>query len=232
MLKLVVYPGAFAEPSASPFCVKALCLLKLSGLKHAVEETHDPRKAPKRKLPILLDGDKAIADSDQIRDHLEAAHGCDFDRGLTEEQRAVSRAVIRMMEEHLYFTLVCDRWGNDANWAHTKRVYFAHIGFPMNGLVTRMVRKQALGALDGQGMGRHSDAERFARVKKDIDSVATLLGDKPFLFGEQPSAADVSAVTMLAAGAVAPVPTETSAYIAGHPVLSAYIERGRKAFYP
>ena len=232
MLKLVVYPGAFQEPSASPFCVKAMCLLKMADLAHEIEETNDPRKAPKRKLPVLVNGSAVIADSDQIRDYLEETSGFDFDAGLNAEQRAVSRAVIRMLEEHLYFALVCDRWGNDANWAHTKRAYFSHIPFPMNGLVTRMVRKQALGAMDGQGMGRHSDAERFERVRKDIDAVADLLGDKPFLFGEAPKAADVTAVTMLGAGAAAPVPTDTSRYIAGHDTLSAYIERGRQALYP
>ncbi len=232
MLKLVVYPGAFEEPSASPFCVKAMCLLKRSGLEHEVEETNDPRKAPKAKFPILIDGDSVVPDSDQIRDYIERKTGFDFDAGLDAAQRATSRAVIRMLEEHVYFALVCDRWGDDANWAHVKRVYFSHIGFPMQGLVTRMVRKQALGQTEGQGMGRHSDAERFARVKKDIDAVATLLGDKPFLFGAEPTAADLSAVPMLAASAVAPVPTETSRYVSGNAILTGYIERGRREFYP
>ena len=53
-----------------------------------------------------------------------------------------------------------------------------------------------------------------------------------FSFGDEPTAADISAVTMLAAAAVVPVPTEISRYVAGHAKLSAYIERGRKAFYP
>ena len=181
MLQLVVYPGAFEEPSASPFCVKAMCLLKMAGLEHRIEETNDPRKAPKRKLPILVDGDSVIPDSDQIRDHIERHYDFDFDRSLSTEQRAVSRAVIRMLEEHLYFALVWDRWGNDENWAHTKRSYFAHIPFPLNGFVTRQIRKQALGQLDGQGMGRHNDAERLERAKKDIDAAAELLGDKAFL---------------------------------------------------
>ena len=232
MLKLIVYPSSFGEPSASPFCVKAMCLLKLAGLDHEVHETRDPRKAPKGKLPVLEDNGAVIADSDQIRNHLERKAGIDFDRGLGAEQRATARAVIRMLEEHVYFALVYDRWANDANWAHVKRAYFPGIPFPFHGIVTRFVRKQVLGQLHGQGMGRHSDAERAQRIKKDIEAVSALVGDKPFLFGDEPTAADVTAVTMLRAATATPVPTETTDLMRQDAGLMAYLERGREAFYP
>ncbi len=56
MLKLMTYKPAFGEPSASPFCTKAICLLNMSGLDWKPEYTSDPRKAPMAKLPVLRDG--------------------------------------------------------------------------------------------------------------------------------------------------------------------------------
>lgn len=78
MLKLITFPVAFGEPSASPFCVKAMCLLQFSGVNWTPKFTSDPRKIPNGKLPILINGGKTIADSDGIRAHLEKAFKTDF----------------------------------------------------------------------------------------------------------------------------------------------------------
>jgi glutathione S-transferase len=231
MNQLVIYPAAFGEPSASPFCVKALCMAKAAGIDFSIEETSDPRKAPKAKLPILKTSDGIIADSDQIRDHIEQSSGIDFDAGLTLEQRAISRALIRMVEEHTYFAIVCDRWGNDENWAHVRRIFFSGIPFPLFGIITRHVRKQALAGLVGQGMGRHTDAERFDRIKKDIIAVIEYVGDKPFLFGDHPTAADMSVIPILYAAMAAPVETDMSGFIKQNTKLRAYMQRGRDHIY-
>lgn len=231
MLELTIYPEAFGEPSASPFCVKAVCLLNQAGVDWKPHVTHDPRKAPKAKFPVLTDNGKIIPDSEQIREHLEANYSADFTKGLDDTQKATSRAIARMVEEHLYFAIVCDRWGDEANWAVVKEIYFGHIPAVMRGLVTRMVRKQALGQANQQGMGRHSPEERLARCRHDIDAVETLLAGKPFLFGDAPTAADISAVPMLRAVAGAPVPTPLSRYVTENDGLMAYLERGKEAMY-
>jgi glutathione S-transferase len=209
-----------------------MCLMELAGQPWKPKFTPDPRKAPKAKLPVLVDGDKTIADSDQIRDYLESTYAIDFDAGLDDTQRATSRAVIRMMEEHTYFAVVCDRWMNDGNWAHLRKAYFGHLPFPLFGLITRQVRKQAAGQVKNQGMGRHSEEERFARVVKDVDSITALLAGKPFLFGDKPTAADLSAVPFLRAGAGTPEATQLSRRINDDANLTAYLERGMAAFYP
>ena len=231
MLELTIYPDAFGEPSASPFCVKGICLLNLAGVEWKPHVTPDPRKAPKAKFPVLKDGGKFIPDTEQIREHLEAHHGADFNKGLDATERATARAIARMVEEHLYFAIVCDRWGDDANWAIVKKVYFGHLPGVVRGFITPMVRKQALGQARQQGMGRHTPEERLARCRHDVDAVATLLGDKPFLFGDRPTAADASAVPMLRAAAGAPVATPLSRYISENETLMAYLERGKDAMY-
>lgn len=63
-------------------------------------------------------------------------------------------------------------------------------------------------------------------------SVRTILGDKPFLFGDRPTAADYTAVPMLRASIVTPVPTLLSDFIRQDAAVMAYLERGRAVLYP
>lgn len=232
MLKLLVYPPAFGELNGSPFVTKALCLLHMAGQPFEVEITPDPRKQPKRKLPVLQDGDQVIPDSDQIRDHLEHKFGIDFDAGLDDRQRAQSRMIIRAVEEHLYFAVLASRWQEDANWVHTRAAFFEGMPGPLAPLVAWMVRRNAVHQVIGQGMGRHSPAERVTRAEKDIAAIEQLLGDQDFLFGDKPTAADASVVPMLRSAGVFPREDEISELVLSRPSLARYIERGRKTIYP
>lgn len=232
MISLTLFPGAFNEPSASPFCMKAWCLLKASGLPFDLKVTADPRQSPKGKFPVIeLDG-TVIADSEQICTHIEAISGKDFNQGLSDRERATSQAIIRMVEEHLYFGILMDRWGEDDNWAHVRQAFFS--GFPwfLRVIIPGIARKQTLQALHGQGMGRHSADERFDRVRRDVVALRDLLGDKPYLFGDQPTAADYSVVPMLRAAIVTPVEKPLGQFIKYDPGLTAYVTRGTDRLYP
>jgi len=137
-----------------------------------------------------------------------------------------------MIEEHLYFIVYCSRWQEDMNWEVTKVANFGTVPVIMRGFITRMVRKGALAQIQGQGMGRHSKAERFARFKTDIDAIVALLGDQDFLFGDVPSAADISTVTALNFTRGFAAKNDLSDYISSLPKLVAYLDRGREALYP
>ncbi len=232
MLKLFVFGPAFGEISASPFSVKALCLMEMSGQKYSVERGADPRKAPKNKLPVLEHDGKNIPDSDQIRDYLEATFGLDFDEGLTQEQRGISRAVIRMTEEHIYFGLVCSRWLDDANWPTTREALFGSIPKPIRKFITGKIRKKVATMAYGQGMARHTPQEQADRIGKDIAAIEAILGDNAFLFGDRPSAADASVVAMLREITSYPNPTLLQGLVTSRPTLVAYLERGKEAMYP
>ncbi|MGB0960993.1 MAG: glutathione S-transferase family protein, partial [Halocynthiibacter sp.] len=205
MITLEMYKPAFDEPSASPFCVKAICLLQASGQKWTPRYLSDPRKAPKQKYPVLVDGEDIVPDSDQIRTHLETRYHVDFDDGLSDRDRAISRAVIRMTEENIYFGLMADRWKEDENWVYIRDLFFSEIPSFMRGVITSRIRKGAVDALNSHGLGRFTRAERFARVRQDIDAITGILGDNAFLFGGKPTAADMSVGPMLRAISKSPV---------------------------
>lgn len=232
MIKLTVYPAAFGEPTASPFCMKAMCMFHAAGLEYERVETPDPRKAPKGKLPMIEVDGRVVADSEDIRSIIEAEAEIDFDEGLSDRDRAISRAVIRMVEEHVYFAIVADRWGEDDNWRHVREAFFKDIPGLFRGIVTSFIRKQALQQLQGQGIGRHSPEERFERVRRDIISLRELLADQAYLFGDRPTAADYSVVPMLRAALVTPVEKPLAKFIRSTPNLMNYVTRVTDNCYP
>lgn len=224
MITLLTYPPAFGQFSGSPFCIKAAHLLNLSGQHWRRENTLDPRMMPHQKLPVIRAEDQLIADSDMIRDYLEA-QGAQFDDGLSEIDKSTSRAFIRMAEEHLYFHIVLDRWGNDAAWPEIRETYFASVPRLIRGMVANKLRKKLLSAMYVQGLGRFTPEQRLARLEPDLEAIMTRLWQNRFLFGDRPSAADASVGPMLSAAISSPGETALSNRIRENAVLMGYIDR-------
>ena len=228
MITLITYPHAFGQLSASPFCVKAMWLLNMSGQPWQREDLKDPRKMPKQKLPVISTEDQLIPDSDDIRTRLEEL-GTDFDIGLSDMEKATSRAFIRMAEEHLYFHLVLDRWGNNVVWPTIRDTYFDKIPGLLRGLISGKLRKEVLRGMNTQGLGRLSVTERMARIEPDLQAITTRLWQGRFLFGERPTAADASVAAMLAGMRATPVKTILQRRIAEDEILCRYIGRATDA---
>jgi len=224
MITLLTYPAGFGKFSYSPFCVKAGLFLNASGQDWIREDLDDPRKMPMQKLPCIRIGEKVIADSQNIRLHLEG-QGATFDAGLTDADVAHSHALIRMAEEHMYFFIVADCWGNDANWAVIRETYFGMIPKVLRGIITYGIRRESLRGLHAQGIGRMDEQARFDRVQHDLDALRTQLGAKPFLFGDTPTAADYSVGPMIEGMMAIPVPTKLSSYVNADQKLTAYANR-------
>ncbi|MBW4706949.1 glutathione S-transferase family protein [Roseobacter sp. YSTF-M11] len=224
MITLLTYPPAFGQFSGSPFCNKAAHFLKLSGQQWRRENTLDPRMMPHRKLPVIRAEDQLIADSDMIRAYLESK-GARFDAGLSEMEKATSRAFIRMAEEHLYFHILLDRWDNDAVWPEVRETYFASVPQLLRRIVANKVRKDVLKGMQIQGLGRFTATQRLARLEPDLEAISTRLWQNRFLFGERPTAADASVGPMLSAAVASPGNTLLSNRIQENAVLMAYIAR-------
>ncbi len=223
MMTLNTFGPAFGLPDASPFCLKAIALLKVSGVDWKLNPCADSRKAPMQKLPVLCDGESTVADSDAIRIYLEEVGSTDFDSTLSGEQRAIARSLIRMVEEHLYFCQVYDRWVVEENWRYVKATFFSELPQPMRALIPRLVRRSILGYLHGQGIGRFSYDQMLSRAEKDLQALEIFIGQGPYLFGEDVTAADASVGSVLAGIAVSPAETPLRARVRDSKVLSDYV---------
>jgi glutathione S-transferase len=231
MLTLLTFPGSFGAPSHSPYCVKAMCLLQMSGQEWQPEYLHDPRKMPLSRLPVLRAGTELIPDSASIQMYLENKD-VDFNKGLSADQKAQSHALIQMCEAGLYNILVHDRWLIDESWEHTRAEFFKTIPWLIRGSLTRQLRKGVRAKMIAQGTAQFSEDERAARMMLDLNALSTQLGDQAFLFGAKPTAADAAIAPVLDMIINLPVKTGARELLKGWDGLPAYVARVRDAAYP
>lgn len=194
---------AFGLPQASPFVMKTEVQLKMADIAYRLERG-SPADGPKRKIPYIVESDSTLGDSTFIRDHIEKAYGVDLDRGLTADMRARSWAIERMLEDHLYWAVVYDRWMIDANFNAGPSHFFDTLPSGVRDETRAAARRNVAANLHGHGLGRHSRDEVTDLGCRSIAALATLLGNKPYLMGPAPSAVDATAFAMVAA-ATAPV---------------------------
>ncbi|MGH8580567.1 MAG: glutathione S-transferase family protein [Gammaproteobacteria bacterium] len=198
VIKLYQFPPAFGLPNISPFCMKLECFLRLAKLNYQIVDLTNPRQGPKGKGPYIEDGGVRMGDSSLIIDYLQAKHGIDLDAGLSPEQRAISAAFQSLIEEHLYWVMVYNRWIDERNWPTLRELFFGRLPLlrryagPL--IARNMVRRQ----LSAQGLGRHTAEEIYAFGVRDIRSIADYLGDKPFMHGDSPSLIDACAFATVA----------------------------------
>jgi glutathione S-transferase len=191
VITLYTFGPLFDTPDASPFVVKAMLLLKFAGLSYS-EERGGYRKAPKGKLPFISDDGVTIADSTFIRFHIEAKYGVDFDAGLSPSARAHAWAAERMCEDHLYWTLVDMRWCDKGNFERSVGRFFDGLPALVRPLAKNFIIHKVQSTQRTQGMGRHTKQEIERLGIRDIDALAEILGEKPFLMGETPCGADAT----------------------------------------
>lgn len=231
MLDLFVFGSYFGLPDGSPFCIKALTLMKMSGLPFETK-TMSFSKAPKGKAPYLQDGTKLIADSHFIQKHLEAAHHIDFTGGYAEDKLANGWAIARMLEEHFYFLSMNIRWLRDENFWKGPYQFFAAAPAPLRPLIARVIRKKIAKTHHLQGLGRHTAEERLELAKGDLDVIERQLGKNNFLLGAKPSAVDASVFGFIWAAECPHFKSEIGDYIRSRPVLIAYLKRMQENYFP
>jgi glutathione S-transferase len=231
MIELHASGANFGLPDPSPFVVKAMMLFKMAGIPFDSKRMSF-RQAPKSKIPYLRDGDLILGDSHFIARHLETAHKADFSGGYSEKERAMGWALARMMEEHFYFLNVHERWMPDRNFNIGPRRFFDEVPAPLRPIVVAMIRRKVRNMLKGQGLGRHTDAERLDLAKGDVKAVETLLGDKPYILGSRVSETDACVFPFLLSGQCAHFTSSIGDHIRSRPKVMAYVERLQKQFFP
>jgi glutathione S-transferase len=231
MITLYCFGPRFGLPDPSPFVLKTMTLLRIAGLDY-VESQEGLRRAPKGKLPYIDDDGTIVADSIFIRFHLERKYGIDFDAGLSAEQRAQAWAIEKMLEEHAYWAMVYERWMIDANFERGPARFFDGVPALVRPLVKAFIRRRVARSLYLQGFGRHSGREIGELGVRDVEALSTLLGDKPFLFGDEPCGGDATAFAFVAE-TMAPITDSAMRTAAeGHANLVSYRDRLMATYLP
>ena len=230
MLVLQTFPPVLGLRSASPFTVKAEALLAMSGASYELQHVSDPRKAPRGKLPVLLDGETAIPDSAHIQTHLERVHGADFDGHLDARERATSTAYRRLVEHHLYFIAGHLRWERHPD--AVRESYFAEIPGPLRRVVFALANRDVRRAMHLQGLGRHTEEQLVAFGVQDVDALSAELGERDFFLGDRPASIDASVYGALHGLLDCTLDSPLKAAAEAHPNLRAYVDRMTRRLFP
>jgi glutathione S-transferase len=233
MITLVRFGPAFGLPDPNPLALKIEILLRMAGLPHAVDSSRAALSRAKRKarIPCLLDDDVALGDATLVRLHLERKYGVDFDAGLDPAQRAKGWAFERLAEDHLVWALAYSRWVEDANFALLEAHLQSRLPPLVGPLVAALARLGARARLRRHDFGRLARDEVYAFGRRDLDAIAAALGDKPFLHGEEPKAADAALGGFLMAILCENFQGPLLEGARAHPALVAYAERIRERFF-
>lgn len=228
MLTLLTFKPMLGLQAPSPFALKADALLTMSGLDFT-REHFSVIKAPRKKLPVLRDGDQLIPDSALIQRHLETVHGVDFDGHLTKQDMATATAFRRLVEHHLYFIAAWFRW--EEHTGEVKNAYFEDVPALLRGVVFKMAMKTFRSTLHLQGLSRHTRDDLIAFANEDIDAIAHHLGDNIWFMGDKLSSIDASVAGALENNLNCILETPLTASIKNHPNLVAYCQRFRSELY-
>lgn len=232
MLVLHEFAYSWDASSGSPFCAKIDAYCRFAGIPLR-RTLADASKAPKGKLPVLMDGGETIADSRWIVEHLRKTYK-DLDEGLTASQAATSAALRVMVEEWLYMMVLHWITAIPDNRRIFAQAFLTSVPSPLRGVVGWLAAKGTAHMLNGQGFGRHSEAEKFELAKEVARSLDGQLGDQPFMMGDHPTSLDATVYGFLCVicgntGFVYPIKVHLLRH---EPRLMAYVSRVRAQFFP
>ncbi|KAG4107433.1 hypothetical protein H8356DRAFT_1622930 [Neocallimastix lanati (nom. inval.)] len=185
-------------PSLSPFCLKLEAYLRFASLKYTVVSKPNFDLAPKGKLPFIERNGEIYDDSSFIINWINDQIDFDPDATLVSDEKAIALATKRLLEDHLYFIIMRQRWLTKDGYKFTKTC-FKDIPCFVKPFVLRKIRNNIKNTLYLQGIGRFSDDELYEIANEDIKCLSNLLGESEYIFGTQePTSLDIYVFSFIA----------------------------------
>ena len=232
-VRIVGMRPAWGLPSPSPFCLKLETWLRIAGIPYQAISLDKPPQSKTGKVPyLLLDGGGTLADSAVIIRTLARERGIDPDGGHTPGDKARGHAILRLVEDGLYFAAAWERWMLPACYPITRDAYFGTLPAPLRALFAALVRRRMKAALHAQGILRYETGEIAARGAADVQALSALLGEREFFLGERPGVVDASVYGALANLLGFPGRTALKSAVEACPNLVAFCRRIEAAYWP
>jgi glutathione S-transferase len=143
----------------------------------------------------------------------------------------MSLAILRLLEEHLYWTFMYARWGDNQSWEIVKDGFFGKVALPAKWVLPNYYRKKVLNQIYETGIGHHSAEEIYDFGKRDIDAVAILFSQDDYFFGPRPSSLDAAIFGIFCNIIYAPLPNPLSRHTERYPQLKTYCDRILETYY-
>ncbi|XP_015212077.2 failed axon connections homolog isoform X2 [Lepisosteus oculatus] len=218
-------------PSLSPFCLKMETYLRMVDLPY--QNYFDGKLSPQGKMPWIEYNHEKVSGTEFIIDFLEEKLGVNLNKNLNPHERAVSRAVTKMVEEHLYWTIAYCQWVDNLQETQKMLSVTGPLSDLLKWILSHLTRGIVKREMYGHGIGRFSQEEIYALMEKDMRTLATLLGDKKYIMGPKLSSVDATVFGHLAQAMWTLPGTRPEQLIKGELInLAMYCERIRRKFWP
>jgi len=237
MIKMYGYLPAWGLSDMSPYVSYTDAYLRMSGIPFKAEILYrgDLTATPKGKLPWIIDTDGTnVSDTQLIQYYLEEKYGDRLDGWLSKEQKTISTLIHRMIGESWYWMVVQTRYRRDEDFAVYDPLwvqFLAWLPVEQRGEPVRAFRDHLLTQFWHHGTGRNSEEEVEFICRKLTDAMSDLLGDKPYVFGDQPSSLDANMYAGLVHVMFTPFPSPIGQYCRSKPNLVAYTDRIFDQYY-
>jgi glutathione S-transferase len=186
-------PNDVPQVSSSPFCAKVEAYLILTGRPYETI-AGSPPFAPTKTVPYVAYGGEKFGDSQAIIDRFESETSGSYktlEKGaLSADQRSTSQEVLELVEKKLYFSLLYSKFALDQGWEH--QIEEVKFGLPwiLRCCLPGRIRAAQIEKCAVHGCSSADTA--FSDVGAYLQRLTEVLGDQPFLFGEEPRVADCS----------------------------------------
>jgi len=217
--------------TSAPFPLKLATFMRMAGIPFDVHVENNPGKGPKGKSPWIEHDGVRMGDSALIIQYLQQKYAVDLDAHLGASQRALGISVQRMLEEHYHQCFEHQLFFGRGGQARMDE-FASSLPLPLRWIVPPLFKRAFRKQLHARGMGRHSEDVIIAQGKADLDALSQLLGDKPYLLGDQPSSFDACAFGFLGVSLYVEGDNPLYAHGASLENLMRYCERMRARYFP
>jgi glutathione S-transferase len=232
-IRLFAFGSGWGIPftTAAPFPLKLATWLRMAEIPYEFVVANDPNKGPKGKSPWIEMGTECMGDSTLIIEHLQERYGIDLDKHLSDQQRALSVSIQRMLEEHFHQCFEHQLFfGRGAK--ERLQEFATTMPIPVRWLVPTVLKRTFTKQLYARGMGRHAEDVIIAQGKSDLNALSQLLGDQPYFMGDRPSSIDACVFGFLGVTLYVAGDNPLYQYGASLENLMRYCERMRTRYFP
>jgi glutathione S-transferase len=195
--------------------------MRLTDREYETKAAYIP-KSPNKRVPYVSGvGEGLKADTHEIIETLEAEKS--LDEGLSEEKRALGQEIESLVQEGLYFACVYSRFVEPEGWVHQKPAVKAVVPWLLAPILVPVIRKGQIKACAANGF--EDPGAGYARAEEGAERASSVLGDKPFLLGDEPRVADCAVWANTMHNAYTPSDNPARAAVRSHANLMSYIQR-------
>ena len=231
MITLFGLPPAGGLRQPSPFVLKVEMALSYLGLSYNNSEVSIlkiNKLSPTGKVPWIKVGNELIGDSELILAHLDNTNQGRLYDHLSDREKSLGMAYLRLAEHHLFWLMVSARWLHSNQLDQLKTDWFGSYPKFVSDFIAKNGKRNVERFCFTQGIGRLNQKEQFIAAKQDLESLAYRLESNDYLLGEFLTVYDFSISSLLSCIVEFNPSNWLSDLAKDYPVLKTYMRKTQK----